>query len=52
MRVTSMLKGTEHHVTISAHQELKIATLAEILGEVARYLEMERNELAENLLAR
>jgi hypothetical protein len=50
--VTSAVKGTEHHVTIPAHKELKIGTLAEILGDVARYLEMERNELAEKLFAR
>ncbi len=49
MRVTSNLKGTEHHVTIPAHKELSIGTLAEILGDVARYLDLDRDELAKNL---
>ena len=41
----------EHHVTIPAHSELKIGTLGEVLGEVARYLEVERNELVRSLFA-
>jgi predicted RNA binding protein YcfA (HicA-like mRNA interferase family) len=52
MRVTSNLKGTEHHVTIPAHKELRVGTLAEILGDVARYLDMDRDELAKNLFDR
>jgi len=52
IRVTSKLKGTEHHVTIPAHKELRIGTLAEILGDVARYLDMDRDELAKNLFGR
>jgi predicted RNA binding protein YcfA (HicA-like mRNA interferase family) len=52
MRVTSKLKGTEHHVTIPAHKELRIGTLAEILGDVAHYLDMDRDELAKNLFDR
>jgi predicted RNA binding protein YcfA (HicA-like mRNA interferase family) len=49
MRVTSKRKGTEHSVTIPAHKELRIGTLAEILGDAARYLEMDRDELAQDL---
>jgi len=52
MRVTSNLKGTEHHVTIPAHKELRIGTLGEILTDVARYLDMDRDELAKNLFNR
>jgi hypothetical protein len=35
-RVTSDLKGTEHHVTIAADNELRIGPLAEIQGDAAR----------------
>jgi predicted RNA binding protein YcfA (HicA-like mRNA interferase family) len=49
IRVTSRLKGIDHHATIPAHKELKIGTLAEILGDVAAYLEMTREALAEEL---
>jgi predicted RNA binding protein YcfA (HicA-like mRNA interferase family) len=52
IRVTSNLKGTEHHVTIPAHEEIRIGTLAEILGDVARYLDMDRDELAKALFDR
>jgi predicted RNA binding protein YcfA (HicA-like mRNA interferase family) len=51
MRVTSRHKGVAHHVTIPAHSELKVGTLGEVLGEVAHYLEMERNELVKSLFA-
>jgi predicted RNA binding protein YcfA (HicA-like mRNA interferase family) len=49
IRVTSKVKGTEHHVTIPAHRQLKIGTLAEILGDVASYLDLTREELTERL---
>ena len=52
IRVTSNLKGTEHHVTIPAHKEIRIGTLAEILGDIARYLDMNRDELAKKLFDR
>jgi predicted RNA binding protein YcfA (HicA-like mRNA interferase family) len=52
IRVTSNLKGTEHHVTIPAHEEIRIGTLAEILGDVARYVDMDRDELAKALFDR
>lgn len=39
MRITSRRKGIEHSVTIPAHKELRVGTLAEILGDIARYLE-------------
>jgi predicted RNA binding protein YcfA (HicA-like mRNA interferase family) len=49
VRATSQLKGREHHVTIPAHKQLKVGTLAEILGDVANYLEITREELAKKL---
>lgn len=52
MRVTSNWKGAEHSVTIPAHKELRVGTLSEILADVARYLEMDRDELAKKLFDR
>ena len=49
MRVTSKFKGTEHHVTIPAHRQIKTGTLAEILGDVASYLGLTREELTRHL---
>ncbi len=49
MRLTSKRKGAEHHVTIPAHLRLKIGTLSQILGDVATYLEMTREQLLEDL---
>jgi predicted RNA binding protein YcfA (HicA-like mRNA interferase family) len=49
MRLTSKRKGTEHHVTIPAHHRLKIGTLSQILGDVATYLDLTRDQLLEDL---
>jgi predicted RNA binding protein YcfA (HicA-like mRNA interferase family) len=49
LRLTSKFKITEHHVTIPAHKQLRIGTLAEILGDVASYLGIEREALIRQL---
>jgi predicted RNA binding protein YcfA (HicA-like mRNA interferase family) len=49
IRVTSKFKGTEHHVTIPAHKQLKVGTLAEILSDVASYLDLPREQLIQQL---
>lgn len=49
IRVTSNLKGGEHHVTIPAHKQLRIGTLAEILGDIANYLNVTKEELIKQL---
>jgi len=46
IRLTSTLKGTEHHITIPRHKPLKVGTLNSILNDVANYLEIDRNVLA------
>jgi hypothetical protein len=48
MRLTS-LKGVVHHVTIPAHDSLRIGTLSQILSEVASYLERSRDKLIQAL---
>lgn len=49
IRLASKLKGTEHHVTIPNHKQLRIGTLAEILGDIANYLDLAREELTRQL---
>lgn len=49
MRLRSVAKNTEHHVTIPAHRQLKVGTLSAILADVATYLEIERTELLRRL---
>jgi len=49
IRLTSAIKGAEHHITIPSHNPLKIGTLSSILNEVAAYLEMDRKTLIEKL---
>jgi predicted RNA binding protein YcfA (HicA-like mRNA interferase family) len=49
MRLTSLIKGAEHHVTIPAHDPIRVGTLSQILSDVAAYLEMSRQELGETL---
>lgn len=44
-----MVRQGEHHITIPAHAQLRVGTLAAILGEVARHAGLERSELAESL---
>ena len=49
MRLTSTLRGSEHHVTIPKHKPLRVGTLSNIVNEIAAYLEMERQKLTEQL---
>jgi predicted RNA binding protein YcfA (HicA-like mRNA interferase family) len=49
LRLTSTMKGTEHHVTIPAHKDLKVGTLGSILSEVADYLKEDRDNLEKEL---
>jgi predicted RNA binding protein YcfA (HicA-like mRNA interferase family) len=49
MCLTSKLKVVEHHVTIPAHDSLRVGILSQILNEVAAYLERSRDELVEHL---
>ena len=46
MRLTTMQNG-EHHVTIPAHDPLRIGTLRSILTDVAAHFGMTRDDLVE-----
>jgi predicted RNA binding protein YcfA (HicA-like mRNA interferase family) len=52
LRLTSRTKGTEHHITIPAHDSLKVGTLSAIFSDVAAYLEIDRTVLTEDLFYR
>ena len=49
IRLLSKFKVSEHRVTVPAHKQLRVGTLAEILSEVASYLTIEREELIRQL---
>ena len=40
---------TQHHVTVPAHDPLKVGTLSGILGDVAAHLKITRDELMQRL---
>ena len=48
LRLTTQVNG-EHHVTVPAHGHLKVGTLSGILTEVARHLELPKDEVASRL---
>ncbi len=41
--------STQHHITIPAHDPLKIGTLAAILSDVTGHLQLDRDKLIERL---
>lgn len=47
VRLTSDYKGADHHVTVPMHRYLSVGTLGAILTEIATYLEIDRDALAE-----
>jgi predicted RNA binding protein YcfA (HicA-like mRNA interferase family) len=52
LRLTSRIKGSEHHITIPCHDALKVGTLSAILADVAAYLKINRAALVEDLFSR
>jgi hypothetical protein len=49
MRLTSKIKNREHHLTIPAHKQLNVGTLAQILADAASYLEITKDQLSDDL---
>jgi predicted RNA binding protein YcfA (HicA-like mRNA interferase family) len=49
LRLASQFRGTDHHITIPAHNNLKIGTLGAILTDVSSYLEISRADLVREL---
>ena len=52
MRLASTFMGYEHHVSVPRHNPLKVATLDDIIGNVAEYLEIRQDELMRKLFGR
>ena len=50
IRLTTFQNG-EHHITIPAHNPLKIGTLAAILSDVESHHKLTRDELLKRLLS-
>jgi len=48
LRLTTV-SPSEHHVTIPAHDPLRVGTLAAILADVAAHQEISRDELLDRL---
>jgi len=48
IRLTTENKGV-HHITIPAHDPIKIGTLSNILKDIARHFEISREELINRL---
>ena len=51
IRLTTSIRGAEHHITVPAHKFLKIGTLESILADVAGYLALPRPEFERELFA-
>jgi predicted RNA binding protein YcfA (HicA-like mRNA interferase family) len=49
IRLTSALKGKEHHITIPDQKSLKVGTISNIIGDIAEYLEVEKKDLLTKL---
>lgn len=49
IRLRCVVKGGEHQVTVPAYDSLKVGTLNGILLEIATYLELTKEKLAQNL---
>ena len=51
LRLTSRIKGAEHHITIPSHDALKVGTLSALLADIAAYLEIDRAALGQDLFS-
>lgn len=49
IRLESKLRGHAHYLTIPDHRSLRLGTLSAILADVAKYLDIERSELEQEL---
>lgn len=49
IRLTSNLKGKEHNITIPKHKDLKVGTINNILNDISKYLEIDKESLIKDL---
>jgi len=52
IRLVSSFQGTQHPLTIPRHKSLKVGTLNSILKDIAIYLEIDKDQLADDLFGR
>ena len=52
LRLKSTLRGTDHFITIPAHQTLKLGTLNAIISGVAAYLEVDCSQFLQELFGK
>jgi predicted RNA binding protein YcfA (HicA-like mRNA interferase family) len=52
IRLSTSLMGHEHRVTVPRHHPVRIGTLNEILGDVADYLGVAKDEVVLELFGR
>lgn len=52
MRLVSYHRGHQGHVSVPNHSSVNIRTLARIINDVAAYLNVDREEVAEQLFGR
>ena len=52
IRLKSSLHGIDHQVTVPDHKTLKPGTLNAIISSVAKYLEKDRSQFAQELFGR
>ena len=51
IKLTTKLKGIEHHLTIPAHNPVKVGTLNSIINDLVSYLEMDKESLIKELFS-
>lgn len=49
IRLTSTLNHAEHHITVPEHKTISTSTLSYIMGDVAGYLNKEKQTLIDEL---
>ncbi|MFA5398964.1 MAG: type II toxin-antitoxin system HicA family toxin [Dehalococcoidia bacterium] len=49
IKITSNIKGAEHHITIPAHNPIRVGTLNNIINDLSVYLEMAKHTLIKEL---
>ncbi|MBI4684781.1 MAG: type II toxin-antitoxin system HicA family toxin [Nitrospirae bacterium] len=45
IRLTSSIRGKEHHLTIPNHSPIKVGTLNSIITSIAEYLEIDKQSV-------
>ena len=52
IRLTTRIKGIDHHITIPNHKPIKVGTLSDVLSDIAQYLKIDKDELLEGIFGK